>query len=250
MSLVQALLCGIIYLAGGFGITEAVGWMVSPALSCGFLVGLILGEPLKGAMVGAQINLLFLGLVSAGGSMPADQKIASILGTSLAITGGLTTEQAIAIAVPIGLIGTVTWTTRLTVNSIFVRLFEKLVDEHKYNLLWIPQLLLPALVGYLIAGLPCALACYFGANYIQGVMDIMSGNVLAILNIIAGLMPTVGIAITLGFLFKGEVRPFLFLGFIIAVKGGVDLLTLGLIGLLVAFIYVKLRPEEGKQYGR
>lgn len=246
MSLFQALLCGIVYLAGGFGITEGLGWAVSPSLSCGFLVGVILGDPLKGAMVGGQINLLFLGLVSAGGSMPADQKIAGILGTALAITGGLTTEQAIAIAVPIGLIGTVTWTTRLTVNSIFVRLFDKLVDEHKYNLLWIPQLLLPALLGYVIAGLPCALAVYYGANYIQNFIETMSGTVLTVLNIIAGLMPTVGIAITLSFLFKGEAKPFLFLGFIIAAKAGVDLLTLGLIGLIIAIVYVKLRPEEAK----
>ncbi|MBQ1478151.1 MAG: PTS sugar transporter subunit IIC [Erysipelotrichaceae bacterium] len=246
MSLFQAFLCGIVYLAGGFGITEAIGWAVSPALSSGFLVGCILGDPLKGAMVGGSINLLFLGLVSAGGSMPSDQKIAGIMGAAMAITGGLTTEQAIALAVPIGLIGTVTWTTRLTVNSVFVRLHERLIDEHKYNLLWIPQLLLPALLGFLIAGVPCMLAVYFGANYIQGLMDIMSGKVLTIINIIAGLMPTVGIAITLSFLFKGEFRPFLFLGFILAVKFGMDLLTLGLIGLCLAVIYVALKPREAR----
>ncbi|MBQ1508976.1 MAG: PTS sugar transporter subunit IIC, partial [Erysipelotrichaceae bacterium] len=72
----------------------------------------------------------------------------------------------------------------------------------------------------------------------------MTGKVLTIINIIAGLMPTVGIAITLNFLFKGEFRPFLFLGFIVAVKGGIDLLTLGLIGLCIAVVYVYLKPRE------
>lgn len=244
MSLFQAFLCGLVYLAGGFGLTEAIGWATEPALVCGFLTGCILGDPLTGATVGAYINLLFLGSISAGGSLPDDQELAGVIGAALVITTGLEVEQAIALAVPIGIAGTVTWVARLTVNSVFVHLHEKFISDGKYNLLWISQILLPALAGYVIAGVPCMLACYYGPAFIESLMTVMSGKVLDILNIIAGLMPAVGIAITLRFLFKGECKPFLFLGFIIAAKSGLDLLTLGLIGLFVAIIYVTLKNSK------
>ena len=38
----------------------------------GFLVGVIMGSPSEGAMIGAAINVLYLGFIAAGSSIPAD----------------------------------------------------------------------------------------------------------------------------------------------------------------------------------
>ena len=45
---------------------------------------------------------------------------------------------------------------------------------------------------------------------------------------------------TLQFIFKGEARIFLFLGFLLAVYSGLGLLPLGLIAAIVAIIYVQV----------
>ena len=53
-------------------------------------------------------------------------------------------------------------------------------------------------------------------------------------------MPALGIAITLQYIFKGESKVFLFAGFLLAVYSKLPLLTLGIIALLVAVVYVQV----------
>lgn len=53
-------------------------------------------------------------------------------------------------------------------------------------------------------------------------------------------MPALGIAITLQYIFKGESKVFLFIGFLLAVYSGLPLLTLGIIAFLVAVVYVQI----------
>ena len=73
----------------------------------------------------------------------------------------------------------------------------------------------------------------------------LSGTPLKIFQIIGGLMPALGIAITLQYIFKGESRVFLFFGFVVAVYSGLGLLPLGVIALLIALIYVQLAYKHG-----
>ena len=91
-----------------------------------------------------------------------------------------------------------------------------------------------------MTAIPCALAAYFGSSYIQGILAMLSGKVLTVFQIIGGLMPALGIAITLQYIFKGESKVFLFIGFLLAVYSKLPLLTLGIIALLVAVVYVQV----------
>ena len=74
----------------------------------------------------------------------------------------------------------------------------------------------------------------------QGILNMLSGKVLTVFQIIGGLMPALGIAITLQYIFKGESKVFLFVGFLLAVYSKLPLLTLGIIALLVAVVYVQV----------
>ena len=69
MSILQAILLGVLYWIGEANLPFVGLWTVQRPLVCGWIAGLILGDPLKGAMVGASINLVYLGFISAGGSM-------------------------------------------------------------------------------------------------------------------------------------------------------------------------------------
>lgn len=54
--------------------------------------------------MGAALELIFLGVVSIGGSTPSDSTMGSILGTAFAISMNQGVEIALALAVPIGLL--------------------------------------------------------------------------------------------------------------------------------------------------
>ena len=69
MSVFQAVLLGILYWIGEANLPFVGLWTIQRPLVCGWIAGIILGDPLKGAMVGASINLVYLGFISAGGSL-------------------------------------------------------------------------------------------------------------------------------------------------------------------------------------
>lgn len=244
MSIIQAILCGIVYYFA-IGNLPFVGlWSLQRPLVCGFITGIILGDPLTGAMIGASINLVYLGFMSAGGSMPADMALAGILGVAFAITGNLNAETALALSVPIGILGTIVWYLRMTFDSIFVHMADRYIENEQYHKIWRANVLFPQLFAAVITIIPCTLAAYYGASYISDFIELMSGTILTIFKIMGGLMPALGIGITLQYIFKGEARVFLFLGFVIAVYSGLGLLPLGVISGLVAVVYVQLSNRE------
>ena len=239
MTIVPAILLGITYWLA-IGNLPFVGlWSLQRPLVCGLVTGCVLGDPVMGAVVGGTINLVYLGFISAGGSMPADMALAGILGTAYAIVGHMDANTALALAVPIGILGTIVWYLRMTFDSIFVHMADAYVEKEEYKKIWRANVLYPQIFACVITVIPCTLAAYFGASYIQGLLDLLSGPVLTVFQVIGGLMPALGIGITLQFIFKGEARIFLFLGFLLAVYSGLGLLPLGLIAAIVAIIYVQ-----------
>lgn len=236
MSILQAILCGILYWLAEANLPFVGLWTIQRPLVCGCITGFILGDPITGAVIGATINLVYLGFISAGGSMPADMAMAGVLGTAFAITGGLDAETALAIAVPLGLLGTIVWYLRMTFDSFFVHMTDKYAAQGKFNMFYLTSIVYPQAFAAVICIIPVTLAAYFGANYIQGFIDMCAGTPLMIFQIIGGMMPALGIAITLQYIFKGEARPFLFLGFIVATCTGLTLIEQGIVGILVAII--------------
>lgn len=245
MTVFQALLCGIIYWLGEANLPFVGLWTLQRPLVCGFLTGCVLGNPVMGAVVGGTINLVYLGFISAGGSMPADMALAGVLGVSYAITGNLDANTALAIAVPLGLLGTIVWYLRMTFDSIFVHMGDKWVAEGKFKNLYLSNVILPQMFAAVICIIPCFLAAYFGADYIQSFIDLCAGKPLQIFQIIGGMMPALGIAITLQYIFKGEARIFLFLGFMIATCFGLTLVQQGVIGFITALIYIQVADNRG-----
>ena len=127
MSILTATLLSLLYFWGNSAFVLGVNWWtVMRPLVSGFLAGVILGDPVKGAMVGAQINILYLGFIGAGGALPGDICLAGVVGTTIAITGNLPVETAMALAVPVGLLGTIIWVVKMTVNTAWVRVAEKM----------------------------------------------------------------------------------------------------------------------------
>jgi mannose/fructose/N-acetylgalactosamine-specific phosphotransferase system component IID/mannose/fructose/N-acetylgalactosamine-specific phosphotransferase system component IIC len=250
MTVSQALLIALLYYlanspwpAGGLG---NYATLYRPMVS-GLVVGIILGDPVTGTIIGATINLMYIGFISAGGSMPADMSLAGILGTALAITSGIEANAALAIAVPLGLLGSLVWVGRLTFDSIFVRVAEKYVNEGKPEKVWIANVLLPQLLLFVITAIPCFFAAYYGANYVSGFIASLSGKFLGVLSVIGGMLPAVGIGLMLLAIFKGPARIFFFLGFLVSAFLGLDTLPLALIFLCISILYVV--GKDGVQLG-
>lgn len=212
-------------------------------LVAGFFVGLIFGDVVEGAKIGASINILYLGFISAGGSIPADPSVAGWVGTALAMAGGLSSEAAIALGVAIGLLGTIVFFTRMSVDAVFAHWADARAEEGdmsgvaRANWLW-PQIFL-----FVISFFPAFFAVYAGSAVVKDAIDNLQTNAPWILKgfeIAGGLLPAIGLALNMRFIFRGTVWPYFFIGYIMAVAsaGGLNIVAIGIIGIALAYLHV------------
>ena len=248
MSLFQAFLCGLLYFLAQSNVTMVSYGTIYRPLVNGWLVGCILGDPVMGVSIGATINMMFIGFISAGGSLPSDIPMAGILGTALAISAGLDVDAALALAVPLGLLGAFTWVGRLTLDSFFNPLTEKIIEKNdSLKGLWIPTVILPQLFLFCITCIPVTIAAYFGSQVVGDFLNSVA-FLVPIMSVVGGLMPALGIGITLKFIFQGESRVFLFLGFLLAAYTNLPMIGIGLIALISAIIYIQITSKiEGAE---
>ena len=129
ISIIQAILIGTLYYLTNNGVPWLTGLgsvSIRQPICAGTIVGLILGKPVEGCIMGATINTLYLGFVNAGGTLPTDPGIGGVVGTALALSANATPQVAMSIAVPLGVMGTMVWTLRQTVNIYFVHQMENM----------------------------------------------------------------------------------------------------------------------------
>lgn len=250
MNLFQALMCGIFYYLNAGPWMIGIGFYTfGRPMVVGFFVGLLLGDPITGTIVGATIQMIYLGLMSTGGSYPADASLAGIIGTAAAITTGLSATEAVAIAIPIGLIGTIFYQIRMVFGVFWTHLADKYAEEGQVNKIWLANVLFPQLCLAALYIIPCTLACYFGVDYIKGLVTIFEGSrVLAIIGAIGGMLPALGIAMNMKAIFKGDAKIFFFLGFLAVVYFGLDLIAIGSLAVLLAILFIRLKPEVKEEF--
>jgi len=212
-------------------------------LVAGFFVGLIFGDPVTGAEIGAAINILYLGFISAGGSIPADPSVAGWVGTALAMAGGLSAEAAIALGVAVGLLGTLIFFTRMSVDAVFAHWADARAEagdaDGVARMNWLPS----QIFLFIISFFPATIAVYAGSAVVADAIANLQTNapwVLRGFEIAGGLLPAIGLALNMRFIFRGTVWPYFFIGFILAAAtaGGVNIVTIGVIGVALAFLHV------------
>jgi len=252
VSILQAVLIGLgYYLAQGPWLFGLGFFTLYRPLAAGFFVGLILGDPAKGTLIGAAINLAYLGFISAGGSLPGDPALAGWVGTTLALAGGLDYGQALALAVPIGLLGTIIWNFRMTGDVVFLHYADRRAEEANIGEVARANWLYPQIWLFVITFIPVFLAADLGTQF---VVDIINGLPIWVLNglaIAGGLLPAIGIAMNMRFIFRGAVIPYFFLGYTLAVagKGGISIVIIAVVGLVLAYLHVLFVGSGSKGAG-
>ena len=174
ISFIQAILIGVVYYLGVTGtpwlsLLGSISFMQKP-LVAGTVVGIILGDPVQGVIIGAAIQLPYIAFISAGGTAPVDPGLAGTLGTALAIASGADPQTAVTLAMPIGLLGTVIWVAHMTIDVFFVHMADKAAGEGDLDRINFLHVVPPQIILFLISVIPVTLAAYYGAGAVTTIL--------------------------------------------------------------------------------
>ncbi|MFI5258645.1 MAG: PTS system mannose/fructose/sorbose family transporter subunit IID [Candidatus Limnocylindrales bacterium] len=216
-------------------------------LVAGFFVGLILGDPAQGTLIGAAINIPYLGFISAGGNLPADASLAGWVGTTVALAGGLDPTKAIPIAFGLGLIGTIIFYGRMALDSVFAHWADARAERADIRgvalMNWLPgQAFL-----FVASFVPVFLLALNGPSAVQGALNGLPLWTVNGLVIAGGILPAIGIALNMRFIFRGSAIPYFFIGFILmtATANSMSLVVVAALGLALAYLHLSfVRPEK------
>ncbi|MGC9398917.1 MAG: PTS system mannose/fructose/sorbose family transporter subunit IID [Anaerolineae bacterium] len=244
LSLGTAIIVGVLYYLSMSPWLGNLGFTVFyRPLVAGTLVGLVMGRPAEGIAIGANINVLYLGWISAGGSLPGDPGLAGYLGTALALGAGLDIDAALALAAPLGLLGGLTWSLRMSACSIIPHWADRFAEEADIDAVARSNYIYSQPFLFLIYAVPVMLAAYLGAPAVQSALDWIGANAGWVMNGLyaaSGMLAALGIALNLKFLFRGNVWPYFFVGFTVTsfMEGEVNLLMLSIIAAAIAYFHV------------
>lgn len=206
-------------------------------------VGLILGDMTTAIMIGATMELMWLGVNNIGAYVPPDVISGTIAGASLGIMSGGGTEAAIAMAVAVG-VPTATLVQQLnmlvmTTNVALVHGADKAALTGEFNKVnkyfW-----LGALFFFLTRAVPVFIATGIGSFVVEDIMAFLQNDVPWVLSgfTTAGtMMPAVGLAMLLTMMMKKNMWIFLCIGFVLFGYMGVPTLGCAIVGIALAGIY-------------
>ena len=246
----QAFLIGVVYYLGQMGtpwVSLAGTHTIMRPLVNGALVGLILGDPVKGTIYGAAIQLPFLAWIGAGGAVPMDTALAGTLGTALGMASNVSPSVAIPLAVPISLVGTMIWVLHMTVDITFVHMADKAAEEGNLNRIDFLHVWPPQITMFLFSVIPAMLAAYFGAGPVKQVIGGLAGTPLHVLTVIGGILPALGIAMNLHAMSSKGTIVFFLLGFMVAVYSNLAILPIAIFAAIIAYVYTQLFLKRGEK---
>ncbi|AFK87503.1 PTS sugar transporter subunit IIC [Thermoanaerobacterium saccharolyticum] len=217
-------------------------------LMTGLVVGIVMHNVPEAMVVTAAIQLIYMGLIAPGGTLPSEPAVAASIAVPVAVMANLDPSAAIAIAVPVGLLGSYLYSFRFLLNTFVLRLTDKYAEELNDRGLTLTIIVLPILVSLVLFFPAIFIALYKGTPLIAALIKtVTAGKLFHVLTVIGGGLPALGIALTLTVIGKRKFVVFFLLAYFMAVilkSLNVNTVTYAVLGGIMAYLYVMFTSKE------
>lgn len=244
---IQAILLGLIYWIPWMGIGYTFRHSFRQPITISLFIGLILGNVPDAVMIGASIQVIYLGLIPAGGNMPADEAIAACIAVPIALKTGMNPQLAVALAIPFGVMGLFLDQVRRTVNAFFVHMADKYAEQCNTRGIFLAATVYPALFQIPLRVTPVALAYLYGPDAVNAFMKTVPVWLLHGLEIMGGVLPGLGFAMTIMVIGRRNLLPYFIAGFFLVKYSNMNIMAAAIFGTCMAFIHIVLQPENNKE---
>ena len=153
----------------GMGGSSVGNYTFGRPLIGGFICGLILGDMTTGILVGCAMQVVYIALVTPGGTVSADVRAVSYIGIPLAMVAlksyGLeaTSVEGAALATSfgamVGTLGTVLFYGTATINLAWQHMGWQAVEKRDYHKLYMIDMVLPWMSHFICSFIPTLIMC-------------------------------------------------------------------------------------------
>jgi len=162
-----------------------------------------------GIMLGAAVQIVYIALVTPGGTVSADVRSISYIGIPLAMlyvsstgldpAGAEAQGFAVSMAATVGTLGTVLFYGTATINLVWQHMGLDWAKKGKLKRLYLVDMVFPWISHIICSFIPTFIICMFGENMVQVIKDYlpMDGLAMKTLFTVGSLLPAVGVAILL-----------------------------------------------------
>ena len=210
-----------------------------PLIAC-TLVGIVLGDMKTGIIIGGTLEMIALGWMNIGAAVAPDAALASIISTILVIAGHQSIGAGIALAIPLAAAGQVLTIIVRTITVAFQHAADKAADNGNLTAIsWIH------VSSLFLQAMRVAIPAVEVQNMLNAIPEVVTNG----LNIAGGMIVVVGYAMVINMMRAGYLMPFFYLGFVTAAFTNFNLVALGVIGTVMAVLYIQLSPKYNRVAG-
>lgn len=248
-----ACLCSNSCMAG-----QAVGnYTIGRPLVGGLVCGIVLGNIKLGIACGVAMQLVYIALVTPGGTVSADVRAISYIGIPLAMVAitsrglnPLSTDaanMAKSLGTLVGTVGSVLFYAVAAMNLIWQAIGWKDIEKNQLRKIYGVNFGMPWISHAVFSFLPTMLMTHFGAEAVTALRTAlpMDGIPMKTLFTVGGMLPCVGIAILLRQIVNTPLDfiPF-FVGFTLAASLKLNLVSITIISLLFAVLIYEIEMAK------
>ena len=250
MSFITILLIAVVaILAGMEGILDEFQFH-QPIVAC-TLIGLVSGYLEEGIILGGSLQMIALGWANIGAAVAPDAALASVASAIIMVKGlgGATDAQtvidsAIAVAIPLSVAGLFLTMVCRTLAIPIVHFMDAAAEKGNFRGIETWQIIAILMQGVRIA-IPAVALCYIPAEAVQAALEAMPAWLADGMSIGGGMVAAVGYAMVINMMATKETWPFFALGFVVACISEITLIGLGVIGVVIALVYLGLKESGG-----
>lgn len=231
----------IAFLAGIEGVIDE--WEFhQPIVAC-TLVGLVTGNLVSGIALGASLQLVTLGWMNIGAAVAPDPALAAVM-AAWWVSGPahLPAAAGIILAIPLALLGQgLTQGLRQLIIPLVQRADTAAATGNLTQIDWLQRL--SVVLQGLRVMVPTALLMLIPTAWMQRGYHAIPAVIQGGLRVSAGLLVVVSFAIVINMMATRQLWPFFFIGFALATDSHLSLMALGLIGVGLAILYLRLQDN-------
>jgi len=201
----------------------------------GPIMGLIMGDIITGCLIGAALELMYLGFINVGGIQASDPAYATTLACAFVILYGYDISTAAVLTVPFGYIGLYLHKFPIFVNSFFIPLWNKLIREDKMKSYKVLYPTIPTIANS-INGLSLFIGLMIGESFFTNLYESLPAWLLTGWGAAASMLPAIGLGMLLYFLWDKRKLVYFLLGFALVAYLGAPTLLIAFIGVTFAVV--------------